>query len=263
MTSSGCAVISPSTVPDTGPERPAERSVLATGVAGREDRAHRNLPPLVAQDEQRGGRQRDGSDRGVRRDDLQARIGCLVETAHLAERVGGRVAAAPVVVDAAGPAVDVDPDVVELQAAVEPGQWMAHHRLGGREFALYPRSVSSLTGSSTRCDPQIPARRPVCRRSRAARRPVVDGRRADAGGPGVVVVVGWSIGYGCLSARLPAPSGSKTITHTSATGPGRRQQQCRPHPQRLRAVGVVRADESALVVGRLTASRNQHPILER
>ena len=28
----------------------------------------------------------------------------------------------------------------------------------------------------------------------------------------------WSIGWGCLSARLPPPSGSKTITQVSATG---------------------------------------------
>ena len=207
----------------------------------------------MAQHEQRGGRQRDGTDRGVRGHDFQARFRRLVEPAHLAERIGGCVAAAPVVVDAPGPAVDVDPNVVEFEAAVEPGQWMAHHRLGRRELRLVPAVGEQLDRLLVAgCDAQVPARRPARAGDRAACRPVVDGRRADPRGPGVVFVVGL-----VDRIRLLERAVARTVRvedHYPRVGDGstrRRQQQRRAHPQRLRAIGIVRADESALVVRRL------------
>ena len=81
------------------------------------------------------------------RDDLQSRIGCVVESADLPECVRRGVAGAPVVVDAARPPVDVDGEVGDLEPTVEPGERVTNQSLRRRELdSGSARSVNSLDG---------------------------------------------------------------------------------------------------------------------
>ena len=122
-------------------------------------------------------------------------------------------------VDAAGPAVDDDALVIEFECAVELRERMPHRGLGGRDLRL----VATLGEQLDR----LGCPRGDSRSQRAERLPPVTTPCADlssmVAAPIRAVQSSYSyeaasMGYGSLSARFPDPSGSNTITQTSATG---------------------------------------------
>jgi hypothetical protein len=161
-------------------------------------------------------------------------------------------------VDAAGPTLDIEADAVEFEAAVEPGQWMADHRLGRgkrRPVATFGQQVDRrlLAGA----DPQIPGSPHGSGGGRATRGPIVDAGRADPRRPGVGAEVGLVDRIRLFQRAVPGAVGVEH--HHPDVGDrvaGPRLQQRGAQPQRLRMGRVVGAHKAAFVVRRLGRS---HP----